>query len=99
MTVVGDPEAPELVVPTHNVDTMTVTVVWYESKEAVNKMYKRLCISQLQDCEETVLGFAHYDLDERTCTVHAQELVEVIGVPVIVFGHEVAHCFLGSFHE
>lgn len=99
MTIIGDPDAPDIIIPTHNINKVTATVVWHETVESVDESYQRTCLSQLQECEKKVRGYAYYDLEARTCTIHTVKPVEVIGPEMFVLGHEFAHCLFGDYHE
>ncbi len=96
MTIIGNEEP---VAPTHNLIDVDVHMVWYETKEELNRIYQRTCNDVIQPCEKSVLAFTRIWPEDKTCEIHAMipELVDKAKMKVL--GHEFSHCLFGAFHE
>ena len=95
MTIIGR----EPVVPTRNVTEVNVRVVWYETKEELNRIYHRICTPSRIPCAQGVNGFTKTGQDESKCEIHALKPEYVNDSIMNVLGHEFSHCLFGSFHQ
>jgi len=99
MIIIGDPDAPEQMIPTHRINHVDVNVTWYDTKEELNRIYQRNCLRQIQDCEKSVLAFTQIWVEDEYCEIHSLVPVNVDGGRMNILGHEFCHCLFGEFHE
>ena len=71
MTIIGNLEPQEQVVPKQNLTEVTVRMVWYDTKEELNRIYQRTCNPVLHRCERIVLAFTRAVPGENECEAHA----------------------------
>ena len=99
MTIIGNQEPQEPIVPTQNLTEVSVRMVWYDTKEELNRIYQRTCNPVLHRCERSVLAFTRAVPGENECEVHAMIPKLVDQAKMRVLGHEFSHCLFGAFHE
>ncbi len=87
----------EPVVPKHIINKMTITWIPYTNQQDLT----RDCVAMGAWVQpgNTVGACAIYDIFKRTCTIWVLEPLEVGDYRIGNLGHEVLHCFRGSFHK
>ena len=83
--------------PSWNVNEVDVNVVWYDTKEELNRIYRRNCIPTHTPCKESVEAFTK-TWRGLPCTIHALKPQYVNDTLMDILGHEFSHCLFGTFH-
>ena len=98
----GDKKEEQILTEFNN-PKVTVDYKFYNNEREVTRAYRKWMGTELHrdpfgdDARE---GFAHWDINAKTCTVHTLKIRHVEDEErLAILGHEVLHCVYGRYHK
>lgn len=79
---------------------ITLTVSVYGSRQKLQKAWRKHAKKHNLDEDLIVLGFAFWDAEEPyRCDIHVKDIKQLNDIEMETWGHELAHCVYGTYHE